>query len=226
MCRQNCLGIQKSEPTVVFFLNCFPSHIKICQWIPHFFSETDCKVAKSAKKLQFSWFCCIYLTLAPWVYQWRPWNLECMFTKDGTYKCTYNESSFQLYLSGCWRALYFSQQLCLKKGSNLITENLKFKLAILLHCNYSYFLCEGGGLVFNHCFNGLLQSYELWNRALSDSEVTSLACGDKGNLLSLEDFEIVGDQEKEEGDDFDCIAVPNGKTHWPFQYTQINCSSG
>ena len=54
----------------------------------------------------------------------------------------------------------------------------------------------------NQMMPGLLQRYELWDRALSDSEVTSLACGEKGNLLSLEDFEIVGDQEKEEGDEF------------------------
>ena len=51
---------------------------------------------------------------------------------------------------------------------------------------------------------GLVQDFQIWNRAFTETEVTGLACGARGNLLTFDDFEVVGDQQKVEGSAFAC----------------------
>ena len=51
---------------------------------------------------------------------------------------------------------------------------------------------------------GLVQDFQIWNRAFTETEVTGLACGERGNLLTFDDFEVVGDQQKVEGSAFAC----------------------
>lgn len=51
---------------------------------------------------------------------------------------------------------------------------------------------NGGGLDADQQVTGLISDIQVWNRALSDAEVEALDCSAEGNLVSTEDFDIVG----------------------------------
>ena len=67
-----------------------------------------------------------------------------------------------------------------------------------------FFFQTGGGLKTYQMMPGLVQDFQIWNRAFTETEVTGLACGERGNLLTFDDFEVVGDQQKVERSAFAC----------------------
>ena len=62
----------------------------------------------------------------------------------------------------------------------------------------------GGGLVLSQMMPGLVSDFQMWDRALNNSEIVNLECGAEGNLLDFNDFEIVGSQQFDQRSNFEC----------------------
>jgi len=63
---------------------------------------------------------------------------------------------------------------------------------------------EGGELDTYQMMPGLVADFQIWSRALSNDEVTDIGCGERGDLLTFDQFEIVGQQKMEGGSAFHC----------------------
>jgi len=62
----------------------------------------------------------------------------------------------------------------------------------------------GGGLDTAQMMPGLVADFQIWDSAASNAEMLRTECGEKGNLISFDEFEIVGTQEMEECSAFEC----------------------
>ena len=53
---------------------------------------------------------------------------------------------------------------------------------------------------------GKIADFQMWDRALSDKEVRSLGCDEKGSLVTFEDFDTIGLKKFQQGGNFKCHA--------------------
>lgn len=51
---------------------------------------------------------------------------------------------------------------------------------------------------------GLVSDFQIWDYALTDLEVTTMSCREKGNLLTFDNFKIEGTQKMGIGSKFLC----------------------
>lgn len=65
----------------------------------------------------------------------------------------------------------------------------------------------GGGIVHGQMFKGILADLQVWDHALSDTQVTSLDCTAEGNLIKFNQLEVVG-AEQWVDNDFRCAPAP------------------
>ena len=68
----------------------------------------------------------------------------------------------------------------------------------------SYIL--GGALERHQMIAGQIADFQMWDRALSDKEVRSMGCDEKGSLITFEDFDTVGLGKFQQGGNFKCSA--------------------
>ena len=52
--------------------------------------------------------------------------------------------------------------------------------------------------------HGKLVDFQMWDRAMSNDEVRALGCYEKGNLVTLKDFDTVGFGQFKTGGKFYC----------------------